>query len=304
MRGRAAWRAAPRRDPEMRKTMRIGAHVSTSGGVHLAISRAVEIGANCIQLFAGAPQRWAEARFPDEDVAAFHRLSQEQDVQPAFIHSAYLLNLASQDPELWDKSVRSLLSGLHWAQKLGAAGVVTHLGSSRDENPKDAQDQVCRGLGEVLKKAPAGPALVLETCAGQGNTIGRRFEQIGEIIRGLGSDARLRVCLDTAHVFEAGYDIRTREGLESTLGQFDQTVGLARLVAIHVNDSKTPLGSNIDRHENIGHGLIGEDAFGRILHHPALRPLPFILEVPGMTGKGPDRANIETLWRLAGPCDA
>ncbi len=284
----------------MSEIMRIGAHVSTAGGVQIAIRRAVEIGANCIQLFAGAPQRWAEARFSEEDVAAFHRLSLENDVRPAFIHSAYLLNLASSDPELRQKSIRSLLSGLVWAQKLGAAGVITHLGSSRDGDPGEALDLVCQGLAAVLREAPAGPALLVETCAGQGNTIGRRFEQIGEILRRLGSDPRLQVCLDTAHVFEAGYEITTEEGLQATLKQFDQAVGLGRLVAIHANDSKTPLGSNVDRHENIGHGLIGEDAFARILRHPTLHRLPFLLEVPGMAGQGPDRPNIEILRRLAG----
>lgn len=284
--------------------MRIGAHVSTSGGVHTAIGRALEIGADCIQIFAGAPQRWAEARFPDEDVAAFRQLAREHDIQPVFIHSAYLLNFASWDAELREKSVQSLVSGLRWAHRLGAAGVITHLGSAREVDPQQAEDLVCQSVAEVLGGAPEGTWLVLETCAGQGNTIGRRFEQIGSIIRRLGSDSRLQVCLDTAHVFEAGYEITTSEGLESTLRQFDGTVGLSRLVCIHANDSKTPLGSNVDRHENIGYGLIGEDAFKMILHHPLLRDIPFITEVPGLANQGPDRPNVEKLRSLAGVDDA
>lgn len=280
--------------------MRIGAHVSTAGGVHTAIGRALEIGANCIQIFAGAPQRWAEARFPEEDVATFRRRSQESNVHPIFIHSAYLLNFASQDPALREKSARSLLSALSWARALGAAGVITHLGSSKEADLQQAEELVCQALSTVLREAPAEPMLLLESCAGQGNTIGRRFEQLGYVLGRLGRDPRLQVCLDTAHIFEAGYDISTAEGLEQTLGEFDRTVGLSHLRALHVNDSKTPLGSNVDRHENIGHGLIGEEAFGRILHHPALRPLPFLLEVPGLTNEGPDRPNVETLRRLAG----
>jgi len=284
--------------------VRIGAHVSTAGGVHTAIGRAVDIGANCIQIFAGAPQRWATAHFPGEDVAAFRRLSQEKDVRPVFIHSAYLLNFASPDPALREKSSQSLASALAWAKALGAAGVITHLGSSKEGNVREAEELVCQALSAVLRGAPAEPLLLLESCAGQGNTIGRRFEQLGYILGQMEGDPRVQICLDTAHVFEAGYDITTSEGLEQTLGEFDRSVGLSHLRAIHVNDSKTPLGSNVDRHENIGYGLIGEEAFARILHHRALRPLPFILEVPGLTNEGPDRPNIETLRRLAGVEDA
>lgn len=279
--------------------MRIGAHVSTSGGLHNAIGRALDIGANCIQIFAGAPQRWAEARFADEDVATFRHLSLEKDVRPVYVHSAYLLNFASEDPDLRAKSAQSILSGLRWAEKLGAAGVITHLGSSRGGEPPEAEARVGDTLTQLLREAPAGPHLLLETCAGQGNTIGRRFEQLARLVQRL-ADSRVQVCLDTAHVFAAGYDITTAEGLESTLEQFDGTVGLSLLEAIHANDSKSPLGSNVDRHENIGQGFLGEDAFARILQHPALRPLPFLLEVPGYNKEGPDKPNVDTMRRLAG----
>ena len=284
--------------------MRIGAHVSTAGGVSKAIPRAVEIGANCIQIFAGAPQRWAGANWSEEDVASFRRLSEENDVRPAFIHSVYLLNPASHDDALRKRSIQSLLQGLEWAEKVGAAGVITHLGGTPQSEAAGSLQLVCDLLASVLRDSPKDTALLLETCAGQGNTIGRRFEELGEIIRGLGNDRRVQVCMDTAHVFAAGYDIRTKEGLESTLEQLDRAVGLGRLKALHVNDSKSALGSNVDRHQNIGHGLIGEQAFARILHHPALRTLPFFLEVPGMDNKGPDRPNIEVLRRLAGVADA
>jgi deoxyribonuclease-4 len=279
--------------------LRIGAHVSTSGGVHNAIGRALEIGANCIQIFAGAPQRWAAARFPDADVDAFRKLSREKNIQPAYIHSSYLLNFASEDPDLRAKSMQSLLASLNWADRLGAAGVITHLGSSRHGDPEDAEKRVGDELERLLRDAPIRPHLLLESCAGQGNTIGRRFEQLSYLVQRL-SDDRIAVCLDTAHVFAAGYDISTAEGLESTIEQFDRTLGIEKLEAIHANDSKSSLGSNVDRHENIGMGLIGEDAFARILSHPVLRPLPFILEVPGFDKKGPDKPNIDALRRLAG----
>ncbi len=279
--------------------MRIGAHVSTSGGVRNAIGRALDIGANCIQIFAGAPQRWAEARFSEEDVTAFRVLALEKDVRPVYIHSAYLLNFASPDPELRAKSTSSLLSSLRWAERLGAAGVITHLGSSRQGDVEDAEVRVAEALEKLLEESPFTPHLLLETCAGQGNTIGRRFDQLARLVERL-ADNRVRICLDTAHVFAAGYDVATPEGLEATIGEFDGTVGLPRLEAIHINDSKSPLASNVDRHENIGRGLIGEDAFGRILHHPALRPLPFLLEVPGHDKEGPDKPNVDALRRLAG----
>lgn len=284
--------------------MRIGAHVSTSGGVHTAIGRALEIGANCVQIFAGPPQRWASVALKDEDVAEFRHLSVSEDVLPVFIHSAYLINLASADPLLRDRSMSSLLSGLGWAASLGARGVITHLGSSKDGDLQVAEGLVCEALTAVLKEAPADTSLLLETCAGQGNTMGRRFEQLGEIIRQTGADPRLGVCLDTAHVFEAGYEVTTKDGLEATLEEFDRAIGVEKLVAIHVNDSKTALGSNVDRHENIGQGLMGEDAFSRILSHPSLRGIPFILEVPGLTSQGPDKPNVDALRRLAGLPDA
>jgi deoxyribonuclease IV len=280
--------------------VRIGAHVSTSGGVHTSISRAVEIGANCIQIFAGAPQRWMEARFSDEDVETFRRLSRVNDIRPVFVHSSYLINMASLDDALRARSVGSLVAGLRWAEKLGASGVITHLGSSRDAVPELAMGLVVQSLATVLVEAPIGPHLLLETCAGQGNTIGRRFEQIGEVIDRLDRDPRLQVCLDTAHIFAAGYDITTRDGLSSTLRQFDELIGLDRLAAIHVNDSKSPFASNVDRHENIGKGLIGEDALALVLNHPHLRHIPFLLEVPGFDGQGPDRQNVLALRRLAG----
>lgn len=284
--------------------MRIGAHVSTSGGVRTAVGRALEIGANCIQIFAGPPQRWAPAGFKDDDVAEFRRLCAAHDIGPVFIHSSYLINLASSDPSLRDRSMLSLLSGLEWADRLGACGVITHLGSSKDGDVDEAERLVIDGIARVLRDLPSSPWLLLETCAGQGNTIGRRFEQLGRLIEGAGPDERLRVCLDTAHVYEAGYDVATSEGLETTLAEFDLAVGLARLAAIHVNDSKTPLGSNVDRHENIGYGQLGESGIGRILRHPAISSLPFLLEVPGVDKQGPDRPNIEALYRLSGVADA
>lgn len=284
--------------------MRIGAHVSTSGGVRTAVGRALDIGANCIQIFAGPPQRWASPEFKDDDVAEFRRLCQDSDVCPVFIHSSYLINLASADPILRERSMLSLLAGLEWADRLGAFGVITHLGSSKDGDVADAERLVATGIAAVLRDAPSTPSLLLETCAGQGNTIGRRFEQIGSVIDGAGPDERLRVCLDTAHVFEAGYDVSTAEGLDATVSEFDRAVGLKRLAAIHVNDSKTPLGSNVDRHENIGAGHLGDAAIGRILRHSALSHLPFLLEVPGLDKQGPDRPNIEALHRLSGVSDA
>ena len=280
--------------------MRIGAHVSGSGGLLRTIERAVEIGAECAQIFVGAPQRWAGASYSDQEVADFRALAASHDVGPNVVHALYLVNLASLDLELRERSVQALITQMAWCDRLEALGLVVHVGSSKGASSRaESISAVVSGIERVLAATKQAMFLV-ENTAGMGESIGSDFADIGQIIQQLGGDQRVGVCLDTAHTFEAGHDISTRDGLDSVLDSFDRLVGLDRLQALHANDSKTAFGSKVDRHENIGRGHLGEDAFGYVMTHPALQDQPFFLEVPGLAGKGPDSENIDVLRRLAG----
>jgi len=279
--------------------MPLGAHVSTSGGLSTCIGRAQALGAECIQLFLSTPHRWQQPKHADEEIAEYERLLTEYVIGPNFAHAAYLINLASDDGPLRERSIDSVSAAARWCDRLDLAGVVVHVGSGRGQPIKDAERQVAAALEQVLLNATSC-GILLENSAGSGDTLGARFEQIGSVFDRLGRDQRLGLCLDTAHTFASGYDLREDEGLKRALDEIDQHLGLDRLRLIHANDSKADLGSAVDRHENLGHGLLGEAAFVRMLSHPALKDLPWVLEVPGFEDKGPDLPNLQTLKRLAG----
>jgi deoxyribonuclease IV len=279
--------------------MPIGAHVSTAGGLSTCVGRAQELGAECMQIFLSTPQRWQLPRHTDEQVDEFKRLLGETDIGPNFAHAAYLINLASADPLIRQRSVENLSATLGWAERVGLAGIVVHVGSGLGKPVEEAEIQVAEALAQVLL-SESTCRLLLENSAGSGDTLGARFEQIGSLFDRLGRDARLGLCVDTAHTFASGYDLRVEEGVARAVDEIERSIGLDRLRLIHANDSKVGLGSAVDRHENIGQGLIGEDAFARMLAHPVLGKLPWVLEVPGYDGKGPDLRNVETLKRLAG----
>jgi deoxyribonuclease-4 len=264
------------------------------------MTRAAAIGAECAQIFVGAPQRWFSASFADADVAKYRRLENELSIGPNVVHALYLVNLASPDDTLRERSINALVNQMHWCERLGIMGLIVHVGSEKGlPSHEDALGRVTDAMAQILARSES-VAFLVENTAGMGSSIGSDFADIGEIFDRLGRDGRLGVCLDTAHTFEAGYDIATRDGLEQVLDRFDRTVGLDRLRAIHANDSKTKFGSNVDRHENIGQGFLGEDGFGNFMTHPAMQELPFYLEVPGFAGRGPDRENVDALRRLAG----
>lgn len=279
--------------------MPIGAHVSTAGGLSTGIGRAQALGAECIQVFLSTPHRWQHPKHSDEEVEAFTTQCAEAAIGPNFAHAAYLINLASDDPALRQRSIENLTASAVWADRVGLAGVVVHVGSGRSQSVEDAERQVASALEEVLANSFACRVL-LENSAGSGDTLGARFEQIGGVFDRLGREARLGLCLDTAHTFASGYDLRVDDGIARAVDEIERSMGVDRLRLIHANDSKVGLGSAVDRHENIGHGLLGEDAFERMLAHPALHELPWVLEVPGFEDKGPDLPNVETLKRLAG----
>lgn len=279
--------------------MPIGAHVSTAGGLSTCVARGVEMGIECMQIFLSPPQRWQAPKHSDEQVAEFCRQMGETAIAPTFAHGAYLINLAAADPGIHQRSIDNLLASTSFADRIGLKGVVVHVGSGLNQPIPDAEAQIARALETVLE-ADAKSAIVLENSAGSGKTLGSRFEQIGALFERLGRDKHLGLCVDTAHTFASGYDLRTADGLQQAVDEIDTYIGLDRLLLIHANDSKVGLSSFVDRHENIGKGQIGEEAFARMLAHPALRGVPWVLEVPGYDDKGPDAPNVQALRRLAG----
>jgi deoxyribonuclease-4 len=209
------------------------------------------------------------------------------------------VNLAAADPVIRERSIDNLSASAGWADRVGLAGIVVHVGSGRGQTVAEAEAQVASALEEVLERGVRGEIL-LENSAGSGEYLGSRFQQIGDLLERLGGDPRLGLCLDTAHTFASGYDLRVDEGIQRAVDEVGEFIGIERLHLIHANDSKVGLNSAVDRHANIGKGELGEEAFRKLLAHPALRPTAWVLEVPGYDDKGPDKPNLDELKRLAG----
>jgi deoxyribonuclease-4 len=279
--------------------VRLGAHVS-GGGLKGIPGKAVEIGCEGVQIFASSPQMWRPPSCKPAEAAAFRAACAEGRLGPIAVHAIYLVNPASESDEHRAKTITSLVKTLEAAELLGASCVVTHLGSSKGSTKTEALDRSCRTFAEILEQYSGSVRLLFETSAGAGETMGGTFDELGSMIRTLGAPASLGACIDTAHIFTAGYDLRTADDLERTLAAFDREVGLDKLGAVHLNDSKAPFGSNKDRHENLGDGEIGGEALGRFVRHPALGETPLYLEVPGYSKDGPDRPNMERLFEFAG----
>jgi deoxyribonuclease IV len=275
--------------------MRVGAHVSSAGGILKVFDRATQIGAETIQIFPSAPQQWKAPVIADDHAVQFRQRLAESGM-PAFFHGVYLINFGSKDEALLARSVLSLTESLNWAARLGVIGTVFHVGSHLGAGWDDALlRQVCGCIRRALDGAPTESLLLLENNAGQGNCIGGKWEELGAILRGLDNDPRVRICIDTCHALAMGYDVTNDAGVEAAMASFDHEIGVGRIAAVHANDSKQPLGGLRDRHENIGDGHIGLDGFAAVMRHPAFREIPFLLEVPGVDGKGPDRDNIMRL---------
>src|SRR5437588_2483367 len=268
--------------------MALGAHVSTAGGLSTCVARAQAMGAECMQIFLSAPQRWQHPKHSNEQVAEFQRLIGEAKIGPNFAHATYLVNMAAADPGIRERTIANLRATLECADRIGLAGLVVHVGSGRGQSVEDAVVQVSGALEEVLANGTRS-SILLENSAGSGELLGSRFEQIGALFDRLGRDERLGLCMDTAHTFASGYDLRSAEGIDAAVGEISRSIGIERLKLIHANDSKVGLNSFVDRHANIGKGLLGEDAFKRLLTHPVLRNVPWVLEVPGYEDKGPDK---------------
>jgi deoxyribonuclease IV len=278
--------------------MPIGAHVSIAGRLYDAIPRAVAIGCECLQIFIGSPRQWRLVTYDPADLAEFRRRRARAGLAPLVAHASYLVNFATSDPELFRRSVDSLAHTVRGMDALDGLGAITHVGSTRGAPWDGCCDRVALALRTVLARSSRAMVL-LEGSAG--GTIGGTFEQLREIIDAAGGGPRLGVCLDTAHLFAAGWDIRTPKGVDEMVRAFDRRVGLRRLRVLHYNDSKAALGSRLDRHENIGEGTIGRAGFRAVLGHPALRGLPGLIETPGFDRHGPDRRNVMALKRLRAP---
>lgn len=279
--------------------MRIGAHVSSEGSLASAIERAAAIGAECAQFFISPPQAWRSPAHDEADVAAYHARRAKSDVAPLFLHTIYLLNFASNDESLRERSLRSLGTYLDWADRLGVAGVITHLGSARDVGPEQGERLIAQALERALSLARGDVPLLLETTAGPGAVFGSTFAELGAVFNDLGRPSRLQICLDTAHVYASGIYDGTADGLERALAEFDTAVGLERLAAIHLNDSKAAFNSHVDRHANVGEGQLGAAGLRPFFEHPALAGQPFILEVPGRNHSGPQKHEVDVAKALA-----
>jgi deoxyribonuclease IV len=277
--------------------MKIGAHVSTAGGISKAVERGVEIGCETIQIFGSSPQSWAFKPVPQAEIKAFHKKSAEANLGSVYLHAIYLINLGTSNKDNLEKGIASLINYMNLAADIGAGAVIFHPGSHRGAGYDGVFSQTADSIKRVLDNSREGPCLCLENMAGMGQHIGAKFEELGQILKAVASP-RLRICLDTQHSFAAGYDLTTPKGIEMMITEFDEAIGLEKLAAVHANDSKQPCGSGVDRHDNIGEGLIGEAGFEAIMSNPAFRGVPFFLEVPGYEGKGPDQRNVETLKKI------
>jgi len=277
--------------------VRLGFHVSIAGGLDKCIRRAVIRRCTALQMFSGAPVQWARPGFTDAEAAAFAEGLRERGITPHFVHAKYLLNVSSPDPELREKSVADLCEELAIAKRLGAAGVIMHLGSVGAEGEiEDGIARVARAVDAACDAVPDGPDVILENSAGQGNIVGAEIEQLASIIAATRNTDRIRCCMDTAHAFGAGIPLHTEDGLEEALALIDATFGMDRLALLHVNDSKVPFDSGRDRHWHIGRGEIGREGMSRIVNHPRLVHLPFIMETPGT--EADDVSNMRRIRRL------
>jgi deoxyribonuclease-4 len=279
--------------------MLIGAHVSPAGGPAKAVERGTERGARAIQIFNQNPRAWKPTVYGDEAVEDFRSAMADSDVDALLIHAVYLLNAASEDPDIRAKTLTSLTASLRAGDALGAVSVVLHPGSAKTGEVAPA----IKRAGAVIKEALAESdscALHLENTAGAGGTLGRSFGELAALIDAAGGDDRLGMCLDSCHLFASGYDIRTAEGLTSVLDDCASVVGLERLGSLHFNDSQGELGSNRDRHADVGQGELGEDGCAVFLSEPRFDGLPVILETPGPDKKGPDKAELELCRTLRG----
>jgi deoxyribonuclease IV len=277
--------------------MLIGAHVSTAGGLAEAHARGVERGCEAIQVFNQSPRQWRPTSWKPDDVAAFMELMKDGPIKSVLIHAVYLINPATKDREMRRKSATSLVHALRMGDEIRADGVVVHPGSTVGEPPEEALPRV----GEMVKHAleeSDGCRLLLENTAGAGNTLGRTFEELREMIDLAGGHKRIGLCLDSCHMLASGFDIRTADKLSEVVDRCAKVVGIRRLRCLHMNDSQAPLGSNRDRHAPPGAGEIGPRGCAAFLSEPRFEKLPMLFEGPGIEGKAVAKIDVDEMKRL------
>lgn len=277
--------------------MLIGAHISSSGGIDKAIDRAVAMGADSVQVFTQSPRTW---RPTNHDPASFERFREkraEAGIGGVVCHALYLCNLAAPKDDVYEKSVAAMRNTMEVACGIGAEGVVFHVGSHLGSGFETGLERVLPAMEQVLELCTDETWLLMENSAGAGGTIGRSLDELTTIWERLDRHPQLGLCLDSCHLWVSGVDVTDRAALDALVGEVDATIGIERLRAIHVNDAKTPLGSNLDRHDNIGEGVLGEK-LGVFLSHPSFDGLPALLEVPGSDGHGPDADEVRKAKEL------
>jgi len=277
--------------------VKVGVHVSIAGSLDLAVDRAKDAGCDVFQMFSRNPRGWAYSPLSMEVTDLFRAKVKTTGILPVD-HMPYLPNLASPKPEVYEKSIATLTAELGRCSRLGIPYLVTHLGHHLGDGMAGGRARVIAAINDSLAATDATVTLLLENTAGEKNSVGSSFEHIRGILDGIADKNRIGVCFDTCHAFAAGYELRTTEGIEETLGQFDEQVGLEKLRVIHLNDTKGEKGSGLDRHEHIGLGIIGEEGFRHILHHKVFSALPLICETP-VDDRRDDRGNIQAVRDLS-----
>jgi deoxyribonuclease IV len=277
--------------------MEIGAHVSSSGGIHTAIDRIEAMGGDAVQVFTQSPRTWRPTNHKPETFDRFKERRAEAGIGAVVCHALYLVNLASPNDDLYRKSIDSLRNTIEVACAIEADGVVFHIGSHLGAGFEAGIERVCKAMDELLELCVEPTWFLMENSAGAGATIGRSLDELATLFERLDGHPRLGVCLDSCHLFVSGVDVTSREELDRLLDELDARIGFERLRALHVNDSQAPLGSNRDRHANIGEGMLGEE-LGAFVGHPRVQGLPALLEVPGKEGKGPDADEVRKLKEL------
>jgi deoxyribonuclease-4 len=278
---------------------KLGAHMSIAGGVDRAIERGASIGCDTIQIFLKSNMQWRGRRLDPAEAQRFKLRQEETKIQPVFAHSSYLVNLAATNTTFLKMSVAAMVDEIQRADRLGVPFIVMHPGAHMGAGERRGLQRIIRSLNEIFRATRRSPArIALETTAGQGTNLGYRFEHLAEILAQAANPDRLAVCIDTCHLHAAGYDLRTPRTYRKTMAEFDRVIGCKRVAAFHLNDSKTPLGSRVDRHAHIGKGHIGLSAFRCVLRDPRWRKLPMVLETPKNDDLHEDVENLRVLREL------
>ena len=279
----------------------LGAHMSIAGGVDNAVLQGKEVGCDTVQLFTKSSRQWVSKPLGKDEIARFHRAKKETGLNTVVAHDSYLYNFAAPDDVLRKKSVAGLIDEMERCEALGVMYLIAHPGAHVGSGEEAGIQTIAKSIDEMHSACPGYETkLAIEITAGQGSNLGYRFQQVRQIIDASKNSDQLRVCFDTEHAFAAGYDLRTTEGYERTFAEFDETIGLGLLVAFHLNDAKKDLGCRVDRHEHIGKGFIGLEAFRLLMNDKRFWGLPMCLETPKSDDCHEDRENLATLRNLLG----